>query len=237
MMKLLNIVDLRKRFELHILNEKVIEALDSVSFDISEGEIVALTGKSGSGKSTLMKCIYRTYLVSSGKILYRTAHGEQIDLASAPDYEVLKIRKAEMTYCSQFLQVIPRVPALDVVATSMVDRGQSLDKARQVAGECFERLSLPQELWTAYPSVFSGGEQQRVNIARAIISQPRLLLVDEPTASLDLTTKNAVIDMILELKNSGTSVVLITHDEYSLQRMSDRTLFLENGRLKEVLYA
>jgi alpha-D-ribose 1-methylphosphonate 5-triphosphate synthase subunit PhnL len=237
MEKILEIVDLQKRFELHILNEKQIEALHQVSLDVNEGEIVALTGKSGSGKSSLMKCIYRTYLASGGKILYRNGQGEVIDLASASDYEILRIRKTEMTYCSQFLQVIPRVSAMDVVASGLVARGRSMEEARRATSECFERLSLPTELWDAYPSTFSGGEQQRVNIARAMISCPRILLVDEPTASLDLKTKNAVIDMLLDLKRAGTSIILITHDEHTLTKMSDRSLHLENGLIKDVVYA
>jgi alpha-D-ribose 1-methylphosphonate 5-triphosphate synthase subunit PhnL len=237
MTKLLEIVDLQKRFELHILNEKEIEALRQVSFDVHEGEILALTGKSGSGKSTLMKCIYRTYLASSGQILYRDRTGSVIDLASASEHEVLRIRKTEMTYCSQFLQVIPRVPAIDVVAFALVARGCTLDEARRVTSESFERLSLPKELWDAYPATFSGGEQQRVNIARAMISRPRVLLVDEPTASLDLKTKDAVIEMLIELKKIGTSIILITHDEHTLAMMSDRSLHLENGLLKDAVYA
>jgi alpha-D-ribose 1-methylphosphonate 5-triphosphate synthase subunit PhnL len=237
MEKILEIVDLQKHFELHILNEKVIEALLQVSLDVAEGEIVALTGKSGSGKSSLMKCIYRTYLATAGQILYRDAHGKVIDLATATDYEVLKIRKTEMTYCSQFLQVIPRVSALDVVAAGLVARGRSAEEARQATCECFERLSLPAELWEAYPSTFSGGEQQRVNIARARISRPRILLVDEPTASLDLKTKNAVIEMLLDLKRAGTTIILITHDEHTLVSMADRSLHLENGLVTEVVYA
>jgi alpha-D-ribose 1-methylphosphonate 5-triphosphate synthase subunit PhnL len=237
MSKLLEIVNLQKQFRLHILNEKTIAALEDVSFEVDEGEIVALTGKSGSGKSTLMKCIYRTYLSDSGQIVYHSASGRRIDLASATEHAVLQIRKSEMTYCSQFLQVIPRVPALDVVASALIARGHAVEQARRLTSECFERLSLPRELWDAYPSTFSGGEQQRVNIARAIISRPRFLLVDEPTASLDTKTKDAVIAMILELKSLGTSIILISHDEYSLQRMADRSLLLENGRLKEAVYA
>ncbi len=235
---LLEVVDLQKRFELHILNEKEIEALHQVSFDVHEGEILALTGKSGSGKSTLMKCLYRTYLATSGHILYRDGMGAVIDLASANEHEVLRIRKTEMTYCSQFLQVIPRVPAIDVVASALVARGSSIEEARRATSDSFERLSLPKELWDAYPATFSGGEQQRVNIARAMISRPRVLLVDEPTASLDLKTKDAVIQMLLDLKQTGTSIILITHDEHTLTSMSDRSLHLENGRLKEsVVYA
>jgi alpha-D-ribose 1-methylphosphonate 5-triphosphate synthase subunit PhnL len=237
MAKTLEIVDLQKHFELHILNEKQIEALHQVSLEMNEGEILALTGKSGSGKSSLMKCIYRTYLPTSGKILYRNGQGEIVDLASATDYEILRIRKSEMTYCSQFLQVIPRVPAMDVVAAGLVARGRPAEEAQRATSECFERLSLPTELWDAYPSTFSGGEQQRVNIARAMISRPRILLVDEPTASLDLKTKDAVIEMLLDLKRAGTSIILITHDEHTLAKMSDRSLHLENGLIKDVVYA
>ncbi len=235
--KLLEVIDLEKRFEMHILNEKQIEALRHVSFEVGESEIVGLTGKTGSGKSTLMKCIYRTYHASSGHILYYTEDGRAIDMVSASEHEILRLRKTEITYCSQFLQVIPRVPAIDVVASALVARGATLEEARSLTSECFQRLSLPKELWDAYPATFSGGEQQRVNVTRAIISRPRFLLVDEPTASLDLKTKDTVIDMLIDLKNAGTAIVLITHDEHTLSRMADRSLHLENGRLKEVVYA
>ena len=175
--KLLEIVNLEKRFELHILNEKEIHALHEVSFEVGEGEVVGLTGKTGSGKSTLMRCIYRTYLASRGQILYHHKDRSIVDLATSSEHEVLRIRKTEMTYCSQFLQVIPRVPAIDVVASALSGRGMaSANEARRMAGEYFERLTLPHELWDAYPATFSGGEQQRVNIARAMISGPRILL-------------------------------------------------------------
>ncbi len=235
--KLLEVVNLQKRFDIHILNEKQIAALDEVSFRMEEGEIVGLTGKTGSGKSTLMKCIYRTYLATSGQILFTTAKGVVVDLASASEPEVLAIRKTEMTYCSQFLQVIPRVPALDVVASALISRGTPQEEAKEVASNTFEYLSLPRDLWDAYPATFSGGEQQRVNIARALIARPRLLLVDEPTASLDMKTKDAVIDMLLDAKSGGTSIILITHDQHTLTRMADRTLHVEEGRLKEVVCA
>src|SRR5262245_15002696 len=226
--KILEVDALHKEFTLHILNDKKIRALDSVSFDMAEGEILGLTGQSGSGKSTLMKCIHRTYLPSAGRIVLHTERGP-IDLASASEHEVLAIRKTEMTYCSQFLHAIPRVPAVEVVSEHLLRKGASRDEALALARDCFARLGLPEELWDAYPATFSGGEQQRVNICRAIISKPRLLLVDEPTASLDTRTKDAVIDMILELKARGTAIILITHDEYSLSRMADRCLRLEHG--------
>ena len=200
---------------------------------MEEGEIIGLTGKSGAGKSTLMKCIYRTYLPSAGRILMHTRTNGTVDLATADEHEVLKVRETEMTYCSQFLQAIPRVPAVEVVSEGLLSKGCPREEAFEIARDCFARLGLPEELWDAYPSTFSGGEQQRINISRAIVSSPRLLLVDEPTASLDLKTKDAVIDMILELRDQGASIILITHDEYSLSRMADRCLQLESGTVRQ----
>jgi alpha-D-ribose 1-methylphosphonate 5-triphosphate synthase subunit PhnL len=234
---ILEVKNVSKHFQLHVQNNKHIAALDDVSFDLEEGEILGLTGKSGSGKSSLMKCIYRTYLVNSGSIVLHTAARGRVDLATATEHEVLLVRKTEMFYCSQFLSVIPRVPAVDIVAESLTRKGRPIDEARAVARDLFARLGLPQELWDAFPATFSGGEQQRVNIARAIIAAPRFLLIDEPTASLDLKTKDVVIDLVLALRGQGTSVVLITHDQHTLDRMAGRRLHLEHGRVAEAAVA
>lgn len=237
MNKILEVRHVSKHFQLHIQNDKRIAALEDVSFDLARGEILGLTGKSGSGKSSLMKCVYRTYLVNAGEILLHTAAGPVLDLASATEHEVLAIRRREMFYCSQFLSVIPRVPAVDVVAESLIRRGGDAATARATATDLLNRLGLPRELWDAFPATFSGGEQQRVNIARAIIAAPRFLLVDEPTASLDARTKDVVIDLVLALKAQGTSVLLITHDQHTLDRMADRRLHLELGRVRELAVA
>ena len=235
MPNILEVADLSKEFTMFILGSKKIRALDGVSVDLEEGEIVGLTGKSGSGKSTLMKCIYRTYLPTTGSMNMRTPDGSVLDLATAPEHDVLALRRADMTYCSQFLHAIPRVPAIEVAAEGLLSRKWPREEAFREARICFERLGLPEELWDAYPSTFSGGEQQRINISRAILSRPRFLLVDEPTASLDMKTKNAVIDMLLELKEGGTSILLITHDEHTLQRLADRQLHLEGGRVRQAV--
>lgn len=233
MAKILEVHGLHKEFHLHILNHKRIVALADISFEMEEGEIIGLTGQSGAGKSTLMKCIYRTYLPTAGQIRMHTIGGGIVDLAAADEHAVLRVRRSDMTYCSQFLQAIPRVAALDVVTEELVRRGCGRPEAYELARDAFRRVSLPEELWDAYPSTFSGGEQQRVNIIRAILARPRFLLVDEPTASLDRKTKDSVIDMILELRRSGASILLITHDPHSLGRMADRCLHLENGRLQQ----
>jgi alpha-D-ribose 1-methylphosphonate 5-triphosphate synthase subunit PhnL len=234
---ILEVRNVSKHFHLHIQNNKHIAALDDVSFDLVQGEVLGLTGKSGSGKSSLMKCIYRTYLPNSGSIRLHTSDGRVVDLARASEHEVLLVRRTEMFCCSQFLSVIPRVPAVEVVAESLTRRGVSAADARERARDLLARLGLPKELWDAFPATFSGGEQQRVNIARAIIGEPRFLLVDEPTASLDQRTKDVVIDLVLDLREKGASVVLITHDEHTLERMANRRLHLEQGRVRELATA
>jgi alpha-D-ribose 1-methylphosphonate 5-triphosphate synthase subunit PhnL len=223
-----------KQFHLHILNSKRINALDQVSFTLREGEVIGLIGKSGSGKSTLMKSIYRTYLCTAGSIRYHSRRFGWIDLAKATEHQVLELRRSEITYCSQFLSVIPRVPALAVVAENLLRKGVEKSAAEKQAAEYLARLGLPPELWDAYPATFSGGEQQRINVARSIIATPRLLLIDEPTASLDQKTKDVVIDMILQLKQAGTSVLCISHDAYTLDKMCDRRIELKNGRIADV---
>lgn len=237
MAMVLEVQDLQKTFELHIRNGKRVHALSGIGFEIREGEVLGLAGKSGSGKSTLMKCVYRTYLPTSGSVIFHSTTAGKLDLATANEHEVLAIRRSEMTYCSQFLQVIPRVPALDVVAEPMLRRGVDREQAVRQVQRIFERLSLPQELWDGFPATFSGGEQQRVNIARAIVTKPRLLLLDEPTASLDLETKNAVIEMIHEIRSKGTSMLVITHDDYTMQKLAGRQLLLSDGKIAEALYA
>lgn len=231
---ILEVRHLHKEFLLYILNDKRIRALEDVSFSIQPQDVIGLTGKSGSGKSSLMKCLYRTYLANSGEIIFDSVTFGQIDMVQASDHEVLRLRRHEITYCAQFLSVIPRVPAVDVVAERLISSGMDLDEARERSRSLLERLGLPRELWDAFPATFSGGEQQRINVARAILGKPRFLLIDEPTASLDPKTKDIVIDLILGLKEAGTSVVLITHDKYSLERMSDRRLHLSEGRVEEV---
>ncbi|HEV2479423.1 MAG TPA: ATP-binding cassette domain-containing protein [Puia sp.] len=229
-MNIIEVNNLSKTFDLHILHEKHITALQHIDMTIGEGEIVGLTGKSGSGKSSLMKCMHRTYLATSGQILYRSLNGV-VDLVTADDHAIIALRRSEIRYCSQFLSVIPRVSAIDVVAEPLFRTEKDKDLARTRAKTLLEAVGLPSGLWDAYPVTFSGGEQQRVNVARAIIARPRLLLIDEPTASLDTRTKDVVIGLIRELKQHGTAVLCISHDEYTLEKLADRRLHLQGGRI------
>jgi alpha-D-ribose 1-methylphosphonate 5-triphosphate synthase subunit PhnL len=230
---LLQVENLSKTFILHTQGGKRIEALENISFNLVEGEILGLAGKSGAGKSSLMKCLYRTYVPTTGRILFRKNGTGYTDLATASEHEILQIRRQALRYCSQFLQVIPRVPATEVVAESLLSIGVGRAEALAEAEKLLKTLQLPRDLWDAYPATFSGGEQQRINMARALISRARLLLVDEPTASLDAASKEIMIQMLLNMKSSGIAIILISHDEQTLARLADRRLYLEAGKTKE----
>ncbi len=225
---MITVEKLTKTFTLHILGEKKIEACRDVSFRVPPGGFLGLAGPSGAGKSTVLKCMYRTYLAGSGAIRYQSAAYGMVDLATLPDQAVIDIRHREMGYVSQFLKVIPRVSALDVVMEPILSRnGVTRDVARKRAVSLLERLRIPAHLLDAYPATFSGGEQQRVNIARAVSWKPRLLLLDEPTASLDQDSVGIVLDILKELRQEGTTMIGIFHDATLLQSVTDSVYHID----------
>jgi alpha-D-ribose 1-methylphosphonate 5-triphosphate synthase subunit PhnL len=219
---MLTVEKLTKNFTLHILNGKRIEACRDVSFTVPQGGFLGLAGPSGAGKSTVLKCLYRTYLPCSGSIFYESASGATVDLANLNDRAILDIRTKEIGYISQFLKVIPRVSALDLVMEPILERnGVSVEEAHERASGLLERLRIPAHLFDAYPATFSGGEQQRVNIARAVSWKPRLLLLDEPTASLDAGSVGIVMEILKELRQEGTTMIGIFHDTELLESVTD----------------
>ncbi|AMV73718.1 ATP-binding cassette domain-containing protein [Desulfuromonas carbonis] len=220
---MLTVTNLTKSFTIHALGGERIAAIHDISFAVARGEFLALAGPSGAGKSTVLKCLYRTYLPERGEIRYDSEQFGSVDLAAASERQVLAIRQRELGYVSQFLQVIPRVTAREVIMEPILSRnGVTGDEARARAEELLERLRIPSRLWDAYPLTFSGGEQQRINIARAIAWRPRLLLVDEPTASLDAASIDIVLEMLDELRRAGTTLVGIFHDPEIMQRVATR---------------
>jgi alpha-D-ribose 1-methylphosphonate 5-triphosphate synthase subunit PhnL len=227
----LTVDGLSKTFTLHILNDKRVVALRDVSFSVPPGAFLGIVGPSGGGKSSLLKCLFRTYLPTAGAVWYRTADGRSVDLATAPDEEIIALRGGEIGYVSQFLRPTPRVTAVDLVAQPLVRRGVGRDEARGRAAELLRRLALPPDLFDGYPVLFSGGEQQRVNIARALIALPRLLLLDEPTSALDTANQETVIDLLREAHAAGTTILGIFHDLTVLRRLADGYLLLRGGRL------
>jgi len=210
----LDVRGLHKTFTLHLREGLRLPVLNAVSLTVARGECLALVGPSGQGKSTLMKCLYGSYGADGGQLLVNTADGATLDLVQAAPQQVIALRRRALAYVSQFLRVLPRVSALEVVAERAISAGETDEQlAREQAAELLARLNLPQGLWGLPPATFSGGEQQRVNIARGFIAPAELLLLDEPTASLDAMNRRVVIELIEEAKAAGTAIVGIFHDE------------------------
>lgn len=227
---LFNIEGLAKKFVLHTREGKIIDALRDLSLEVREGEFLGLSGPSGSGKSTILKCVYRTYMPTQGSVWYESDLYGKVDLAALSEHAIIELRKQEIGFVSQFLKVIPRVSALEIVAEPLLSRNGILpEKARLKAAELLERLHIPPQLFDAYPVTFSGGEQQRINIARAVIWRPKVLLLDEPTASLDQRSASIVRDILKEIRDEGTTMIGIFHDTAMLKTVADRIYDLERG--------
>jgi alpha-D-ribose 1-methylphosphonate 5-triphosphate synthase subunit PhnL len=234
---LLEVRNLQKTFLLYQQGAKNIVGCHDVNLTLHDGEFIGITGKSGAGKSTILKCLYRTYLSTGGQILFRSGQFGTIDLVRASEQQIVEIRKKEIGYVSQFLSVLPRVTAFGVVKEAFLETGFGKEAAAAEAeAEAEASLSffeLPRTLWDAYPGTFSGGEKLRLNLARAMVKRPKLLLLDEPTASLDNRSKEAVKEMILRLKQGGTSMVGIFHDLDFMQQVIDKHYAMENGVMME----
>lgn len=228
---LLTLAQLSKIFTLHMLRGKRVVAFEEISLDVAAGESLGIVGASGSGKSSLLKAIYRTYLPSAGAILYHDAAGRTIDLAAADEREILRLRRAEIGYVAQFLRAQPRVPALDIVAAPRAALGVPLDEAREEARALLTELRVPVDLWDSYPALFSGGEQQRINLARALIARPRLLLLDEPTSALDADNTAIVVALLRRIRAQGTTLIGAFHDPALIRAVCDRVAVLQRGHL------
>ncbi len=219
MKAMIEIEAVAKQFCLHNQGGAVIPVLSGAELSVKPGECVALTGSSGAGKSTLMRMIYGNYVTQSGRILIGG-----LDVARAEPREILALRRQVLGYVSQFLRVVPRVPTRDVVAEPLLALGVPADEARARAEALLERLRIPQRLWQLSPTTFSGGEQQRVNIARGFVHPYPALLLDEPTASLDPVNRETVLCLIDEAKARGAAIVGIFHDAPARARVADREI-------------
>ena len=221
MTTMISVRDLNKTFTLHTQGGTVIKVFSGLNLDVAAGECVALAGSSGSGKSSLICSLYGNYRPQSGSVHIRH-DGEMVDMVTSTPRQILDIRKRTMGYVSQFLRVVPRVSALDVVAEPLLTLTGDQRAARDRAAFLLKRLNIPSALWNLPPATFSGGEQQRVNIARGFSVEYPVLLLDEPTASLDAENRQVVVRLIQEAKARGTAVVGIFHDEEVRDLVSDR---------------
>ncbi|PYE87898.1 phosphonate C-P lyase system protein PhnL [Phyllobacterium leguminum] len=211
MISALIVSDLAKTFKMHLRGGIELPVIADAAFLLRPGQCAVLGGPSGAGKSSILKMLYGNYVANAGQILVRH-RGREVDLVRAEPRAILELRRETIGYVSQFLRVVPRVSALDIVAEPLVERGIDRPQATRRAGDLLSRLNLPERLWSLPPATFSGGEQQRVNIARGFITDHPILLLDEPTASLDAVNRSVVIDMIAEKKETGVALLGIFHD-------------------------
>jgi len=223
MSAMIEVSNAEKTFTMHLQGGVQLPVVRGVSFKVDAGECVVLAGPSGAGKSSILKMMFGNYRCDSGRIGIRH-EGVQIDLAKAEPREILSVRRATIGYVSQFLRAVPRVAAIDVVAEPLIANGVVRAQAREQAGSLLRCLNIPERLWALPPSTFSGGEQQRVNIARGFISDLPILLLDEPTASLDAANRAVVVDMIDEKKRAGVAMVAIVHDDEIRHLIADRVV-------------
>jgi alpha-D-ribose 1-methylphosphonate 5-triphosphate synthase subunit PhnL len=210
----LKVSGLYKSFTMHHRGGVVLPVLQNVSFDLFAGECLSLVGPSGSGKSTVARCVYGNYRVDAGEIQIRTgSNPELVNLPTAHPYQIRQLRERYIGYVSQFLRAIPRTPTLDVVMEPLLRRGLDTNTVTQRARLILRRLGISERLWNLPPATFSGGEQQRINLARGFAPAYPILVLDEPTASLDKPNRNTVIELIQEARAAGTAIIEICHDE------------------------
>src|ERR1700730_10014139 len=223
MTAMIKIANAEKTFTMHLQGGVKLPVVCGVSFHVNAGECVVLAGPSGAGKSSILKMMFGNYRCDGGQIGIRH-RGNVIDLAKAEPREILSVRRGTIGYVSQFLRAVPRVPTLDVVAEPLVVTGTSSAKARQEGGKLLRCLNIPERLWMLPPSTFSGGEQQRVNIARGFICALPILLLDDPTASLDAANRDVVVHLIDEKKRAGFALVAFVHDDEIRHLIADRVI-------------
>ena len=229
-MDILSINNLAKTFYLHNPGLEI-KSCQNIKLTLKRGEFIGIVGLSGAGKSTILKCVYRSYLPTRGEIIYNSESFGRIDLATATEREILWLRRHEIGYVSQFLNVMPRTTAKEHVMNALIDMGIDAKSAEADAKEMFVYFRLPESLWDIYPATFSGGERLRLNLAHAMVKKPRLLMLDEPTASLDNKTKILVRDMLEKLKGTNTSMIGIFHDIEFMEGLCDKVFNISEGNL------
>lgn len=233
---ILQIENLNKHFTLHEQGVQI-PSCCGVNLTATTGELTALVGPTGAGKSSVLKCVYRTYLPSSGSMLFTQGDGTAIDLSNASESEMLHLRERDIGFVTQFLHCLPRKAAVEIVAAPLVRQGESIVNARDKARELLNTLNVPERLWNVPPATFSGGEKQRVNLARGLIAKPRLLLLDEPTASLDPHTTDRVVDLLNSIKQQGVAMLAIFHHPALVDRLADQVVELAMARHTLELHA
>jgi len=226
---ILKVEKLTKIFHLYEQDTSIPSCAD-INLEVYRGSLTAIVGPTGAGKSSVLKCIYRTYLPTAGRILYRDDENRITDLAKASDMRILEVRQRDVGFVTQFLRCLPRKGALDVVSEPLILTGEPKSSARDGAAELLRLLNVPERLWSVPPATFSGGEKQRVNLARGLILRPRLLLLDEPTASLDPGTTERAIELLESIKGDGVAMLAIFHQPDLVKKVANSVVELDLPR-------
>ena len=230
---MLSVENISKSFTIHHLKQTR-TAIGAVSLHVDKGGFLGIVGKSGSGKSTILKSIYGTYKPDAGTIMYDSQDHGPVNILDISDYDLIRLRRTEIGYVSQFLKVMPRTTSLELVTQSLLEMGESQEIALEKAKDALRHYDIPESLWNNYPNTFSGGEKLRLNIARATVKAPRLLLLDEPTASLDYDSKLKVREAISKLKANGTTLIGIFHDLEFMEGLCDHVYDM-NEKAQQVI--
>lgn len=237
----LELKSVSKRFHMHQQGSITFKVLENVTFSIFPGECVALEGPSGMGKSSILKMIYGNYNVSSGQVLVQKTPNVYVDVALGNAREILQLRQQVFNYVSQFLRVIPRVGAFELIKQEVLfhnnfnplhHKNLSIEALEEKVKEMLNRLNIPKRLWHLPPSTFSGGEQQRINIAKGLINPKPILLLDEPSASLDNENAAIVVELLQEVRDRGTAILGIFHDANVKQKLATRIISMHDFQPK-----
>lgn len=205
--------------------EKIVPVLENINFDVNKGEIIAITGRSGSGKSTLLNIISGYLKATKGDIVINDANVTHLSESAWADY-----RLENFGFIFQSFQLIPSMTAAQNIELPLVLKGVHEKKRHQLTQEMLKKLELL-DYQDHYPSELSGGQQQRVSIGRALITNPSIILADEPTGSLDSDTEQTILDLIQSLnKNDQITFVIITHDD-EVAQIAHRQVKLQDGRM------
>jgi oligopeptide transport system ATP-binding protein len=223
---LLRVTDLRVEFGAHA-------ALSDVSFDLFAGETLGLVGESGSGKSTLARAILRLVEVSRGSVVWR---GQDLQSCEAAALRRLR-RDLQIVFQDPLASLNPRMTVGEIIAEPLriFEPGWDAPTRRARVGEMLERVGLAADMMGRYPHEFSGGQCQRIGIARAMILSPKLLICDEPVSSLDLSIQGQIVNLLLDLqRDAGTAMLFISHNLAVVRHLSHRILVMYSGRLVEI---
>jgi peptide/nickel transport system ATP-binding protein len=238
---LLEVRNLRKYFPLQkgFLRRGVgqIRAVDDVSFDLREGETLALVGESGSGKTTTSRCILRAIDPTSGQMLFRTKSGAVVDVAKLSPKQMRKLRtQTQMIFQDPRSSLNPRMTVLDIVGEPLLVNGMKSTRERsERVAELLDLVGLRQEYLRRFPHAFSGGQRQRIGIARALALNPRLIVADEPVSALDVSVQAQILNLLLELQERlGLTYLFVAHDLSVVKHISDRVAVMYVGQMVEL---